>query len=114
MLPSQRIITVLPLVEVWDDRGPVSAVRSRDLTSADIRDLLRSGPVRFVVANVGAESKWVPLSECFAFWKGEVQGHLADPEQRVELDRFPDGYCYFASEWSAPDGPPIVVLEGTH
>jgi hypothetical protein len=114
MLPSQRIITVLPLVEVWDDHGPVSATRSRDLTSWDIRDLLRCGQARFVVADVGAKPVWIDPDECFSFWKGEVQSHLADPEQRVDLDKFPDGYCYFASEWSAADGPPIVLLERAH
>jgi hypothetical protein len=114
MLASQRIITELPLVELWNDRGPISAARSRDLIASDIRELLHCGPVRFVVADVGARPDWIALKDCFSFWKDEVQGHLADPKQQVGLDRFPDEYCYFATEWSAPDGPPIVVLERAH
>ena len=108
---SQRVITALPLRELWDDRGPVSEARSRDLTSSDIRDLLRLGPVRFVVADVGAKPVWVLPGECFTFWKAEVKAHLADPQQRVFLDEFPDAFCYFASEWLTSDGPPVVVFE---
>ena len=44
----------MPLVELWDDAGPVVAAEIRDLVADDIRDLLRAGPERFVVANLGA------------------------------------------------------------
>jgi hypothetical protein len=114
MLMSQRIITTLPLSELWDDNGLIEARRSRDLTAYDLRDLLRNGRVRFMVADVGAKPVWIPPGECFRFWKAEVQAHLADPQQRVPLDEFPEAFCYFASEWVTSDGPPVVVLERLH
>jgi len=66
-----------------------------------------------MVADVGAKPKWVLQSECFTFWKNDVQSHLAEPAQRVVLDEMPGAYCYFASEWEA-DGLPIVVLQLCH
>jgi len=108
----QRVVTRLPLSELWDDTGQVAADRRRDLTAADILDLLRAGPVRFVVANVDHPLRWLPIGECFRFWKAEVQTRVADPGG-VCLEDFPGGYCYFASEW-AGHGPPIVVLSVAH
>jgi hypothetical protein len=103
----------MPLAELWDDAGPVVARRGRDLTAADIRELLRAGRVRFVVADIGAPPRWVPEAECFAFWKTEVQPRLADPAG-ASLGEFPGGYCYFAAEWVSPSGAPIVVLQRSH
>src|SRR4051812_38252296 len=111
MQPSQRIITATPMRALWDDRGAVPASRSRDLSAGDIRELLRRGPLRFVVADVGSRPRWLPEETCFAFWKAEVQSHLAAPDEPAHLDGFPGGYCYFASEWSAGAGSTIVVLE---
>jgi hypothetical protein len=109
----QRAVTRLPLDELWDETGPVSAAKVRDLVAEDIRDLLRAGPVRFVVANVGAPLWWVPVGECFRFWKAEVQSRVAGPEGAF-LEDYPRGYCYFASEWGPVEGPPVVVLEAAH
>jgi hypothetical protein len=49
-----------------------------------------------------------------AFWKSEVQSHLAAPGVPAALDGFPGGYCYFASEWTPGTGNPIVLLEIAH
>ena len=109
----QRVVTRLPLAELWGDAGPVAADRRRGLSAADIRGLLRAGPVRFVVANVGAPLRWVPAAECFRFWKAEVRSRVAGPDG-ARLEDFPGGYCYFASEWAPAEGPPVVVLAVAH
>lgn len=111
--PVQRVVTQLPLDESWDDAGPVAAMPSRDLTATDIATLLRAGPVRFVVANIGSPLRWVPVGECFRFWKAEVRSRVAGPGGAY-LEDFPGGYCSFASEWAAGDGPPVVLLAVTH
>jgi hypothetical protein len=105
------IITKLPLSRLTTPRG--DAARQGDAGKMAIRDLLRTGPVRFVVADVGAPLFWVPEADCFDFWKKEVQPHLAEPDQRAYLEQFPGEYLYFASQWN--DGAsPIILLSKSH
>lgn len=114
MRPSQRVITELSLQALWDDSELLSATWSRNLSVAGLRELLRQGSVRFVVADVGSTPRWVPEVGCFDFWKKEVQPHLSEPELSAYLERFPDGYCYYAAEWEQAGGSPIVVLSRSH
>jgi hypothetical protein len=107
-------VTHLPLRELWRDNGFTTSSRGRSLTQVDITDLLRSGLVQFVVADVGATLQWIQLHDCYRFWKDEVKTHLAE-DLRAVLDQFPGGYCYFASQWDEGlQATPIVVLEKSH
>ncbi len=108
-----KIVTQLPLRELWRDDGFTTTSRLRSLFGDDIRSLLKSGPIQFVVVDVGASPRWVQLAECFRFWKNEARPHLATKSRNV-LDEFPGGYCYFASEWLSGAEYPIVVLEKHH
>jgi hypothetical protein len=106
-----NVITKLPLSCLTTARG--AATRIGNVGTEALRDLLRGGAVRFVVADVGAPLSWVPEAECFDVWKKEVQPHLAEPDQRIYLEQFPGEYAYFASQWD--DGSnPIVLLSKTH
>lgn len=110
-----KIVTRLPLEALWRDTGLVSASRGKSLTSEDITNLLRSGPVQFVVANVGSKLRWIERADCYQFWKQEVRPHMAQPGEAVILDRFPGAYCYFASQWDSADSrASIVLLEQNH
>lgn len=111
---AQRIVTRLPLHELWRGEGSVISERARLLASDDVMKLLRNGRVRFVVADVGASLLWVPTTECFEFWKGEAKPHLAKSQERIRLGEFVDGYCYIASEWVGRDTLPVVLLEKHH
>ena len=109
-----RIVTHLPLRELWQDDGLKTTARIRSLTEDDIRSLRRSGKIQFVVVDVGAVARWIQPNKCFQFWKNEAQPHLAR-EARVILEELPDRYCYFASQWDGGDpASPIVVLEKQH
>lgn len=109
-----KVITLLPMTELRREDGFTIASRVRWLTADDIANLLRLGCVQFIVADLGASPRWIPLGECFDFWKNEAKPHLAGPEFPAALDSFPEGYCYFASEWSTQDGVPIIVCERHH
>jgi len=111
---DQRIVSQTPLHELWNDRGVVTDKELRELNAADIAELLRVGKVQFVVANVGSPLKWVPVDECYSFWKSEVKNHLADPAANNYLEDFPDEYCYFASEWETKGVEPVVLLVMSH
>ena len=115
MDPNRRVVVRLPLHEIWDGDGVVESHRLRDLSQVDIAELLRTGPVRFVVANVGDKLNWVRESECFDFWKSEVRQRLFDPRKGTfDIDQVPGGYGYSATEWSVTTGPRIVLLEMAH
>jgi hypothetical protein len=109
-----RIVTHLPLDELWRDDRFSTNTRGRSLTPEDVRWLLASGPVQFVVADVGAAPRWIATRECFHFWKNEAKAHVAT-DVSVSLDDFPGGYCYFATQWGGRElEVPIVVLEKHH
>ena len=52
------IVTHLPLTP--DALGP--ARPGREVGLEELRELLRAGPVQFVVANVGHALEWVPIA----------------------------------------------------
>jgi len=109
-----RIITHLPLAELFRDDGFSTVERGRSLSCEDVRQLLTSGPVQFVVADVGAVPRWIPEGDSFRFWKDEAKTHLAN-DAKNRLEEFPDQYCYFASQCD-PQRPeaPIILLEKHH
>ncbi|MDI3285767.1 hypothetical protein QHF83_20865 [Polyangium sp. 15x6] len=107
-------MTRIPVEELWTDEGALPATRLRTLDREAIRELLRRGPVRFVVADVGHRLRWIPPAERFDFWKRDGNLHLAEADAMHPGD-FPDGMAYRASEWTAPGGEaPIIVLEVHH
>jgi len=107
MDPKLKVVTQLPLRGLWTDSGPVEAVRVRALSTVEVRELLRNGPVQFVVVEVGVKPRWIELEDCYRFWMDEVKDHLAEP--RVQALGV---YTYHASEWvSETIEPAIVVLE---
>jgi hypothetical protein len=116
MKPAQRIVTKLPLTELWNADGSVAAAqRVRPLAEADIRAMLQQRRVTFVVANVGDGLLWVEPEPSFEFWKQEVKPHLVDPASGAfHLDDFPSGYAYTAWLWDGAENGPIVVLEKQH
>jgi len=115
MNPALKVVMQLPLTELWRDNGFVTTSRIRFLTAEDISSLLRAGPVQFVVADVGSPARWVPLGECYEFWKAELKARLAAPESQASSDNFPDGCFYFASQWNSDNETrPIIVCEKHH
>jgi hypothetical protein len=111
---SLRAITSLPLAELFNEQGRTPHRRDRDLYADCIRGLLRRAPIQFVVADVGHRPVWIPLSDCYDFFKWEVKNHLAESNEQVHLDDFPDSYFYRASQWQAGDDSTVVVLEKQH
>lgn len=111
---DQKIISRLPVEELWVGQRLVSTIKVRDLDASEIVDLLRSEVVRFVVADVGKPFEWIPNNERYDFWKDEVKARLSSPESKATLEEFPDEYCYFASEWKSYDGDTIILLSIVH
>src|SRR5437867_3382713 len=113
MDPSLRIVTRTPLQELWRSDGSAMSSCQRALKKEDIRELLGTGPIEFVVADPGPlPLRWISLTDCHKFWKSEVKAHLAEPYAKARLRDFPGEYFYFASQWRDPNSTlPIVLLE---
>ena len=111
-----RVATELPLTELWTDKGPLEAQRERMLDSAQLKQLVRAGRVQFVVADPGLPLQWLSQDEYAAYWKVQVKPHLVeDPSGSFDVDRYPDGYAFVASEWTSNAvSAPIVLLERHH
>lgn len=83
-----------PIASLWDDHGvDIEATRVRVLEQQDIRQLLRDGPVTFVVADMGAPLRWLNGDAVFEFWKREVRPRVLGTE-RFRLEDFPGEYGY--------------------
>ncbi|MGE5321616.1 MAG: hypothetical protein ACM3SW_02055 [Actinomycetota bacterium] len=114
MDPQLKVVTRLPLQELWTKDGLVSSARGRSLTAEDISNLLRMGPLIFVIADVGMAPHWIEPGKCCEFWKEEAKPHLAKTVGAT-LSEHPGSYCYFATEWSREkESAPIVLLEKHH
>jgi len=95
--------------------GDPKAYRQRFLSKEELRQLLQSGAVEFVVVDVGHLLKRIEPSKCYEFWKADAQPHIADnPDGTFRLEDFPGEYAYVASEWSGSTQTPIILLEKHH
>lgn len=111
---AQRIVTNLPLAELWTDKGPLHAQRAERVGEAEIVQLLQDGAT-FVVADVGKPLRWIPSADRFAFWKTELKCRLvASDVDRIELAAYPGSHCYVASAWRDESSSPTIVLEMHH
>jgi hypothetical protein len=111
---EKRVITRLPLEELWSGSADLGARCLGTISREEIAQLLRQGPVLFVVADVGHRPIWIDVDECYPFWKREVKTHLADPDHGIVLESYPDQYAYIARRWATELSHPVVVLEKHH
>ncbi len=110
----ERIVTTIPLESIWTDEEKIDASRERYLTSTDLTEMLKTHPVEFMVADLGAPLKRIPVDKCYEFWESEVERRLLSAHGKVDRSRLRDEYGYLASEWSGRVAVPIVLLEKIH
>jgi hypothetical protein len=117
MRPDQRIVTQLPLSELWDDAGLLPHTRGQLVGRHKIAELLGTRPIQFFVANVGHPLDRVPFEDCYRYWKQDVKARLVEPaaaERGFHPEHFPGGYCFIGTEWGAVGHEPVVLLETFH
>jgi hypothetical protein len=111
---AKKVITKLPLEELWNEDANLNAQRvSTGLSAAIVKEMIKAGAT-FVVADVGLPPRWIDPADRFEFWKTEVKPRLAEPDQPAFLGRFPGEYCYFASKWRLAGEFSLIVLEKHH
>jgi len=74
----EKIVTTIPLQNLWTQEGYIEAKRISYLTRNDLRELLKANSIKFVLANVGQSLKWIDATQWYHFWKSEVENHLAE------------------------------------
>jgi hypothetical protein len=110
----EKIVTTIPLESIWTDEEQIEAWRERYLNATDLTEMLKIHPVEFIVADMGAPLKRIPVDKCYEFWKSEIKRHLLSPHGKIDLSKSPDEYGYLASEWSGQIAVPVVLLEKIH
>ena len=115
-MKDKKIVTHIPMNEIWNKNVTIEAKRKRYLTLNDIKSILsNNNAIQFIVANIGNELDWISLDECFNFWKSEIKPHLvSNPDEEFFLEDFPNEYSYVASEWFWELQTPVVLLEMHH
>jgi hypothetical protein len=103
----------VPLTELWDDGGTLTGERVRNLDQTDLAELLRAGPVQFLVADAGLKLRWIPIPQRFEFWK-TVRPQIAHPEKPIYREQPPSDTAYIASEWRGRTGECLILLEKYH
>jgi len=73
MRPDQRVVTRLPLTELWDAHGVLPLARGRVVGRKQVADLLRRAWVTFVLANCSDPLTWVAPEDGHRFWKDDVK-----------------------------------------
>ncbi|HEX2914578.1 MAG TPA: hypothetical protein VH186_27500 [Chloroflexia bacterium] len=111
MQPGKRIVTHLPLEELWNSEGKIIATKMHALDHKEIKELLKAGSIKFVIADVGHTLEWV--DDSYDFWKKEVQPHL-HIAQNPYLEDYPGNYFYFAYLWKLATGEVVIALEKNH
>lgn len=114
MLLSNRIVTEIPINNLWTDQEELSAKRISYLNKESIKHLLAQGQKTFVVADVGRKLEWIAPENCYEFWKKEAITHLADDCEDIYDDSFPEGYAFIASEWTGKNNETLILLEKYH
>lgn len=114
MKNDKKIVTQIPMTNLWTDTENIFAKREKYLTSDDIQQTLKKYLVEFVVANVGEKLKWISYDKSFDFWNTELKPHLANDINNINFDSFLDNYAYVASEWIGEIQKPVILLEKYH
>jgi hypothetical protein len=116
--PARRVLAGR-LTELFDARGLVPADRLGYLGGNEVENLLRDGPVQFVLAVQGLPLDWIPVARRFDVWKQTIQPRLIGPEDRQTFRVTTDylaglagGAGYVVSEWRRESSDvPILVAE---
>ena len=110
---EKRIVTHFPLKILWTNEGEIDAVPGGFINKEGIKTLLSQGAVHFVIADCGLPLQWIPVENCYQYWK-EIQANIADDPARILPENFPGSIAFRAGIWEITQSNPIILLEKLH
>lgn len=114
MDPAKRIITRIPLTELWNSDGTLEARRIGHIGREEIIRLLQNGS-SFVVADIGQPLLWIHEEDRWQFWKTEVSCRLVAPGATgFSPSNYPGAYCFVTTMWQLASATQIVAVEKHH
>ena len=114
MTQAQRIVTKIPLDELWNDSAMLAYERQEYLTERQVQDLVFKGDIAVAEASCGLKLSWVSPNSALEFFKKKVKGHIVDDTDRIILTDYEDEWCYLASVWVDANGQKVILLETYH
>jgi len=104
----------MPIEILWKGNKKLTFIKTSIIGYNELKEFLKNQKVEFAVAAIGNEIKWIPLSECFIYWKKEVKGHCVLDPNKFSLGDYPEGYVYLPSIWMNINNEVIILLEEFH
>jgi hypothetical protein len=111
---SHKIIDKMPLVDLWRENTLLEAKRVKYLNQKEVSEILKTGPIRFVIADVGDKLIWTDLDECFKIYKTEIKDFIIADIDKIYLRTLKEGWGYIASLWADSSENSIILLEKVH
>jgi DNA-binding helix-hairpin-helix protein with protein kinase domain len=111
---EQRIVTKIPLEELWTETENLPHQRREYLTERQVQDLLLQGNVAIVIASCGLKPSWIMPQSAFSKFKNEIKGHIVNDFDRIVLEEYEDEWCYLASLWTDTQDRKVLLLETLH
>lgn len=111
---DRKLVTSIPLAELWDQTGILDFKRERFLNADEVKQWITQAELRFVIANLSHPLNWIDKKAKFDFWKSELKEHLCEnPSIGCHLEDFIGEYFYFASLWTT-NTERVIVVEKYH
>ena len=114
MNQEDRVVIKIPVEKLWNSQTELDLERVSYLTKTEMKQMLRTGPVQFVIADVGEKLVWPDQSDAYSFWKNEVEPHFIENPGRILPGEFSNEYAYLVSYWSGMTNGQVVLLEKVH
>lgn len=91
---SYKIVDKIPLDGLWRENTLLGAKRIKHLNQKEVSEILKNGPIRFVIANVGDKLIWTDLSESYKIYKTEIKDFIVSDIDKIDLDTLTHGFGY--------------------
>jgi len=103
----------MPIQKLWNENGFVEANKIKNITKAELVEMLKQGSVEFVIANISENLKWIPLNKCYENW-AKTKNQVVQDLEKFDLESFPNNFAFVASEWSHDNQARTILLEKHH